>query len=158
MNLGIGVVGLLVGVYIYFVIIPTTTIIPPGVKAPQYISIDFMPKLWTLICIISSLGLIIQSLLAIRKVNFQYVIQVIKDNALHLKSSTFSFIASMVVLIVYVVTLPYLGFIINSTLFLMVAMYWFGYRGFLKISFLSIAITLLCYAFYVYVLNANLSV
>jgi len=134
----VGCVGLVSGLAIYFVIIPAT--IPSLEKLDPYTysmsqRADYIPKIWTLILIISSFGLIIESLTG----SSSY-----KNEKIDLKE-ILHVVALLSIMVGYVILLTRAGFLFTSTICLATTLFLFDYKYIKKLVLLSIILNIVLF-------------
>jgi len=137
----LGVLGCLTGLLLFLVIIPHT--IGVANKAgwlahPLFSKADFAPKLWTALLLISSVFILIGSF---KKPGP-------KGNTTEKKFEKSAFLSMLVLLgimICFYCLFYVIGFLADSILCLLCAMWWFGYRNIVKSGLISVICSVIVY-------------
>lgn len=159
-DLIVGGIGLLTGLLIYFVVIPQT-IREPVMRAWRGHSLaqsaKFMPRMWTILWIITSSFILIQSILP-RFIKLASTEEKTPSKDLHLewKETALTITVLFFVILAFILSFQHIGYLVAAPLFLGVSLFWFKIDNPVKILFLTILLTLLVYLFFTKVLQISI--
>ena len=146
----VGSLGVIIGSIIYFVIIPATIILNKAGEInasslSQGIARlpDFMPKLWTVILIFSSIFILLKSLHALKterrmEDSKHQTINLITNLKTYFSTTAIPFIALLCIMILYTILLPIAGYIITTAVCLSSSSWLFGYRKIIPLVILNV--------------------
>lgn len=147
----VGVTGLLMSLFIYFYLIPTTITQSAAriwMSHPLFQRADIVPRLWTSIIFGSAFIILIQSFIS-PKENQKSREAFYQD----LKESYLSMGVLFGIILLFILLLPIIGFILSSMIFLSLAIWWYGYQNIVMVLITSAITSFLLFFFFTRVLN-----
>lgn len=130
----VGILGCITGLLLFLVIIPNTIGVADRagwLAHPLFSKADFAPKLWTALLLISSVFILIGSFKEPEQKGN-------KTERKFKKSDLLSNLVLLAIMICFYQMFYVIGFLADSILCLLSAMWWFGYRNILKSGLISV--------------------
>lgn len=124
-----GIVGLLSGLFIYFILIPKTILVRTStLMAKSYFSsAQLMPRMWAILIIISSIGIIYENL---RNKEEYLNIELSSTELSKLKTEVLIVIGILLSMSLFVFLMPRLGYVVSGIILLLIFIYFiFDYRN-----------------------------
>lgn len=141
----VGFICLFISFIILAVIIPNY--VPQETAAiwtghPLYQRPDLIPRIWSIIMLLSSLFLLIQSFfienLNVKEEEIDNYKIFFKNNLVKIKKYYIPVLIYLLILIIFIRIFPIIGFWPSGILFLIFGMIWFGYKDYIKVVLFSI--------------------
>lgn len=145
-----GIVSLLIGLIIWFVIIPKTILIKGQAPEHFYWNPQFLPRLWTLIIILCSLGIIYEELF---KVPDEAVEIIEKPNLWEYFKENYQPLVMLIIMISFVYLVPLIGYLPTIALVFLATLLCYGYFNIRNIIILMLIVPITLNYFFVNILN-----
>ncbi len=148
----IGILGVIVGFIIYFWVIPNTIVPLIGMghrlQGGSIVQLpDYMPKVWTAVLLVSSIVLLIENLQGLKKniteeeslpKYFNKFINNLKKTIITNRTTGLYVGALLVVMILYIILLPIIGYIFSTALCLTLSLWLYGFRNIIRVVIFNI--------------------